>query len=158
MLRFFAVKTFHRRHFSLDEARQLLPWVRDRLRRLQGCIHVLERRGFRFFGGEPIELELQDIGFSLNGQGKHTFPLEYLEMIQILEQITSQGVMIKSATEGLIDFPAFAPWGEEVYLCYLEGESDIAYWHSLTTGFQGRQPVEGTFLPKGHSPGMESHH
>ena len=31
--------------------------------------------------------------------------------------------------------------GEEVFLCWKEGEEDIEYWHSLSAGYKGRRPI-----------------
>ena len=143
----------HEKHFTLAEARALLNEVRPRVRRLQECVTLLERKGFRFFGSSPVAIELNEIGFSKNGNGKHTFPIEYLELLRLLTELGTMGIQVKSLAEGLIDFPAIAPWGEEVYLCYLEGEADILFWHPLEGGFQGRQPVDGTFIQPGTSPG-----
>jgi hypothetical protein len=42
----------------------------------------------------------------------------------------------------LLDFPALRD-GQEVYLCWREGEADITHWHPLHTGIRGRQPLEG---------------
>jgi len=142
-------------HFTLEEARAKLPWARQRMRRLQECLRLMEDRGFRVFG-QPIELRLEEIRFSKNGDGSHSFPREYLEILTLLREIDKAGVLIKSELEGLIDFPAIAPWGEEVLLCYLEGEEDIYYWHSLEAGFRGRRPVEGVFLNPGTSSGSGS--
>jgi len=131
------------KHFTLEEAREILPEVRQRLRRLQSCVVTLEKQGFRF-GPEPIAVEVEG-GFSKNGNGKHSFPIEYLEMLKLFQEFGELGIEVKSPSDGLIDFPAFTPDGEEVYLCYLEGEADILYWHTLDGGFSGRRPLAGTF-------------
>ena len=31
--------------------------------------------------------------------------------------------------------------GREVYLCWEEGEPEIAFWHEPETGFAGRRPL-----------------
>lgn len=141
------------RHFTLEEARALLPWVRDRLDSLIAAIQAIEKRGFQVFGSAVIEMELEEVGFSRNGDGSHQFPREYLQILQIVEELLREGIQIKSPREGLIDFPAITPWGEEVFLCYLHGESDILYWHSIDGGFRGRRPVEGIFTESGSPPG-----
>ncbi|MCG3151859.1 MAG: hypothetical protein GEEBNDBF_01144 [bacterium] len=144
------------RHFTLEEAREMLPWVRERMRRLMACLRALEERGFQVFGSGPIQISQDHLYFTKNGDGSHLFPREYLDILTLLEEIDDAGVQIKNAAEGLIDFPAIAPWGEEVLLCYLEGEDDIRYWHSLEGGFRGRRPVEGVFLNPGSPSGSAS--
>ncbi|MBK7327639.1 MAG: DUF2203 family protein [Dehalococcoidia bacterium] len=42
--------------------------------------------------------------------------------------------------KGLIDF-FHDRNGRTVYLCFLLGETAIAHWHDLHTGFAGRQPI-----------------
>jgi hypothetical protein len=50
------------------------------------------------------------------------------------------GVEIKDPEVGLIDFYSERE-GEIVYLCYRLGEATIEYWHTLDSGFAGRQPL-----------------
>ncbi len=50
------------------------------------------------------------------------------------------GVEPKSATEGLVDFPAVVD-GRRVYLCWKLGEPEVLYWHDLDAGYGGRQPL-----------------
>ncbi|HYE78717.1 MAG TPA: DUF2203 domain-containing protein [bacterium] len=145
-----------KKHFTLEEARRLLPWVRQLIGRIQHCMAALERKGFKLLGATPVSLELHEIGFSKNGEGSHSLPQEYLELLASLQALGAAGVHIKNASAGLVDFPAFTPEGEEVFLCYLEGEPDIVYWHRLEDGFQGRRPVEGTFLQDGSRGGAGS--
>ncbi len=49
-------------------------------------------------------------------------------------------IEIKDPDRGLIDFRSERN-GEVVYLCYLLGEPDLAYWHGLEDGFAGRRPL-----------------
>ena len=48
--------------------------------------------------------------------------------------------MLRDLDRGLIDFPAVRD-GEEVYLCWEEGEDEIGFWHELDAGHAGRQPL-----------------
>jgi len=41
---------------------------------------------------------------------------------------------------GLVDFPSWRN-GEEVFLCWQYDEPDIRWYHSLSAGFAGRQPL-----------------
>ena len=47
---------------------------------------------------------------------------------------------IRDLERGLVDFPALID-GREVYLCWQLGETDIAFWHELETGFGSRRPL-----------------
>ena len=48
------------------------------------------------------------------------------------------GIELKDPERGLIDFWSTRD-GETIYLCYLLGEPDLLYWHSLADGFAGRR-------------------
>jgi len=50
------------------------------------------------------------------------------------------GIVLRDLDSGLIDFPSIRD-GQEIYLCWIDGESDIVFWHELDAGFQGRQPL-----------------
>ncbi len=50
--------------------------------------------------------------------------------------------MLRDLDRGLVDFPSVKGDEEEIYLCWEEGEPEIAFWHDLETGFAGRQPLE----------------
>lgn len=58
----------------------------------------------------------------------------------LIHQILDTGVQIKDINIGLLDFSALRN-GREVYLCWKQGEGDIAYWHDVDAGFAGRQPI-----------------
>jgi len=59
----------------------------------------------------------------------------------LIHNIQDTGVIIKDINTGLLDFPAIRD-GREVYLCWKNGEGDIAYWHEIEDGFAGRQSIE----------------
>ncbi len=50
-------------------------------------------------------------------------------------------IELKDIPTGLIDFRAMRE-GREIYLCWRLGEPEVEYWHELTTGFDGRQPLD----------------
>jgi len=54
--------------------------------------------------------------------------------------IRSWGIELKDAERGLVDFYAERN-GQIVYLCFLYGEDDVKWWHTLEGGFAGRQPL-----------------
>ncbi len=124
----------HNKHFSLEEARTLLPVIIQKLERVMDLNQALEERGYdihrhQYFGG-----------IGPNGTGK--FPADMDELVEIVREITSDGVIIKSVDDGLIDFPHIRPGGEEVYLCYKLGEDGIEFWHGIYDGFAGRRSID----------------
>ncbi len=51
-----------------------------------------------------------------------------------------KGIEVKGFAPLLIDFPARRD-GDDVLLCWLEGETSLGWWHRLDLGFAGRRPL-----------------
>ena len=121
------------RHYTIDEARSMLPQVRkwlDQIDHLRSRIERLEKRIGMLVG------EGNDIGGgSVDQSVKHLSELKVL-----LREFESREILIKDIDRGLIDFPALRD-GREVFLCWERGEEDIEHWHDLDTGFSGREPL-----------------
>ncbi|WP_243089981.1 DUF2203 domain-containing protein [Thermus neutrinimicus] len=69
--------------------------------------------------------------------------------------LASLGVFLKDLDRGLVDFPARVG-GEVVFLCWQEGEPEVAHYHPLAGGFAERRPLEGEAngpLPQASRPG-----
>ena len=49
-------------------------------------------------------------------------------------------MVLRDLDRGLVDFPSIRD-DREVYLCWVEGEDEIGYWHDLEAGFAGREPL-----------------
>ena len=121
------------RHYTIDEARSMLPQVRkwlDQIDHLRSRIERLEKLIGMLVG------EGNDIGGgSVDQSVKHLSELKVL-----LREFESREILIKDIDRGLIDFPALRD-GREVFLCWERGEEDIEHWHDLDTGFSGREPL-----------------
>ena len=57
-----------------------------------------------------------------------------------LVAIRSEGVLVKDMARGLLDFPSLHD-GRVVFLCWMQGEGEIGFWHEPESGFGGRQPL-----------------
>ncbi len=57
-----------------------------------------------------------------------------------LAVIAAAGIEVKSASDGLLDFPTVVD-GTAAYWCWQVGEPAIEWWHPRDSGFAGRQPV-----------------
>ena len=55
-------------------------------------------------------------------------------------RIDGLGIALRDIESGLIDFPALVS-GRQVCLCWRLGEGDVEWWHEMTSGFSGRQPL-----------------
>lgn len=65
-----------------------------------------------------------------------------------VQAIMATGCIIKDIETGLVDWPALHH-GREILLCWRYGETEVAWWHDLSSGFAGRQPVSLLREPRG---------
>ncbi len=121
------------RHFTLEEANNLLEDIKPLVEEMIRSKQELDRKG------HDIYLHQYFGGVGSNGTGK--FPGEVEKLVEIVRTISSKGVLIKGIDNGLIDFPCIRKNGEEVYLCWKAGEESIHYWHNVSDGFSGRKSI-----------------
>lgn len=121
-----------KKYFTLSEARQLLPMIQEELRQLQLLQDDFQEKflALRTLDQEESRFDLECQLEFLNIQAK-----------MHINNIHSKGVQLKDIENGLIDFPAFIE-GEEVLLCWRQGEEDIEYYHGLQDGFMGRKKID----------------
>jgi hypothetical protein len=119
------------RQFTVEEANSALSALSDALKEIQRAREVILE------GAEHI-----DRSASLNGGGE--MGKEYWEALQTmrrhLEQLTEQGIILRDADSGLVDFPSERE-GHDVFLCWKLGEDRVGFWHPPNTGFSGRRPL-----------------
>jgi uncharacterized protein DUF2203 len=123
----------HERHFSVTEATALLPWAQERLQRIRDGLERLATPGPR--AGLERACEAPAGGYPGRTAAGATLALTFA-----LFELQSAGIVVRDPARGLIDFPALRD-GREVYLCWLDGEEEIGYWHDPDAGFAGRQPL-----------------
>ncbi len=121
------------RLFSLDEANALLPRVRGLLSRLRGA-----RKGV--FAAQALS-DVEEITGS-GGSSGHLARVEEAtrEFHLALDELQGLGCELKDIDKGLVDFRSVRG-NEVVYLCWMDGEPNIAWWHPLDTGVKGRAPL-----------------
>ncbi len=132
--------------FTLDEAQSLLPVLESLLKRAIEGKQAAER----------VENRLQELNRRIYLSGGMRVDVasvarDRAEMEQHLKQVRETiaeidaiGVQVKDLDTGLLDFP-FRLDDEVVLLCWRMGESSIEHWHTIESGFQGRQPVDERF-------------
>jgi len=134
-----------KRYFTLAEANQRLPLVRvivsdivelfrDVTERRQRLIDLIERNQLgskRVASPYTEELEQMQADIQTDVERLNGFAQELADL----------GVELKDPNIGLIDFPTLVD-DREAYLCWKLGEPEVGFWHELTAGVQGRQPVE----------------
>jgi len=140
--------------FTLEEAQSLLPVLESLLRRamegkqsaeeVESDLSELARRIY-LSGGMMVDLE---------AVAKQRAEIEaHLERVrESIAEIDSIGVQVKDFEAGLLDFPCRLD-DQVVLLCWRMGEPAIEHWHTLESGFQGRQPVDERFRRRSTSGG-----
>lgn len=129
-----------RRQFTVEEANRLIPYLETQFHELR----TLQREA------EQIEGALDGLVDQDRSNGhSHAAEIRSLEAQieeivdrsnQIIDEITETGCEIKDIERGLIDFPSQRD-GRAILLCWKTGEEEIRYWHEVSAGFAGRQPL-----------------
>jgi hypothetical protein len=119
------------KHYTRDEARALLPQIRQWLERLNRLRQHLERFDKRLSG-------LTRMGNDVGGETVNQWIRALADMQDILAEFQRRRIFIKDLTRGLVDFPAIIG-GKEAFLCWEQEEEDIEFWHDLDSGFAGRE-------------------
>jgi hypothetical protein len=121
------------KHYTRDEARELLPSIREWLKRMVELRGDLEKQEKRL-------ASLMAPGCDLGGALVNKWVRTIAEIKDVLLEFHSREIQVKDLDRGLIDFPAFIG-GKEVFLCWEQDEEDIEFWHDLDTGYAGREPL-----------------
>ena len=121
------------RHYSVEEANAALSWVTERIERLRSARDRLT--------DEEVREALTEAAPTNGGgePGKHVSEA-FLDMRSALADLQAQEIVLRDLDRGLVDFPAMRD-GREVYLCWVEGEDEVGFWHDLDAGYGGRQPL-----------------
>jgi hypothetical protein len=119
------------RRFTLEQANKSLPLVRrivgDVVRvsgeaaSLQDEIQTLPEGKMRVLAAKELDHRVARLN-------------------ELVEELGGIGVELKDYQSGLVDFIGRHE-GHDVYLCWRLGEEKIAFWHELSAGVAGRQPV-----------------
>ncbi|MBW7454012.1 DUF2203 domain-containing protein [Paenibacillus sepulcri] len=134
-----------KRGFTPDEANALLPQLKEDLLQLQELTKRFEEQYSDLQKRKALHKQAaapaggaQDPFFEREGR------LEFLKMEaeMLIENFTRKGVLLKMINPGLIDFPAVLD-GEEVLICWKEGEPRASHYHGWHNGFAGRKPLPG---------------
>jgi hypothetical protein len=123
------------RHYTLEEARALLPKVRKWLKRLVHLRNELQK-------DEKRLVTLMVPGCDMGGEVVNHWVRTLADLKTTLKEFQSREIQIKDLERGLIDFPAIIE-EREVFLCWEQEEEDIEFWHDLDAGYGGREKLSG---------------
>jgi hypothetical protein len=143
--------------FTIDEAQSLLPVLESLLKR------AIEGKK----AAEEVELALSNLarriyisgGMKVDAAGVAEQRAEMEAHLKLaresIAEIDAIGVQVKDLEAGLLDFPCRLE-DQIVLLCWRIGETTIEHWHTVESGFQGRQPVDDRFRRRSTSGGSGS--
>jgi hypothetical protein len=128
-----------RKLYTVDEARALVetlrPWLlemRERRREIAAETEALKK----------LTPEMRGNGHAPEVARREGRIADCVEVIgQRLGEIDELGIEVKDLETGLVDFYSERD-GQVVFLCWAVDEPTVAYWHDLTAGYRGRQPLE----------------
>ena len=127
--------------YSIETANHLLPWLEQQfknLRMVNGDLanhkktlaDLLRNRGNNgHSSSEEVILSTREVVDRLNAN-----------MQEVLKGIDDLGILVRNIEMGLVDFPAERD-GRLIYLCWISGESTVAFWHETNVGFTDRQSL-----------------
>lgn len=138
--------------FTLEEAQSLLPVVEALLKRAQESKQA----------AEAVEAQLSELAQRIYVSGgmyvdvgtvakmRAEVETQMQRLRETINEIDEIGVQVKDLDSGLLDFP-YRLDDEVVLLCWRVGETAIEHWHTVDSGFQGRQPVDERFRRRSNS-------
>ena len=127
--------------YSIETANHLLPWLEQQfknLRMVNGDLanhkktlaDLLRNRGNNGHSSrEEVILSTREVVDRLTAN-----------MQEVLKGIDDLGILVRNIEMGLVDFPAERD-GRLIYLCWISGESTVAFWHETNVGFTDRQSL-----------------
>lgn len=132
------------RLFTLSEANAMLPQLKRDILKLQALTGEYEekRRSLQksklsgqSSAGRAGTTGLADPYFEEEGR------LEFMrmEIDLLIDNFSRQGLQLKMIRPGLLDFPSLLD-GNEILLCWKQGEDRITHYHGWNDGFIGRKP------------------
>ena len=124
----------HERHFTLEEANAMLPRLKPLLRQLRDAKNDLT-------DSDAHEVLAEAAPANGGGEPGRQVGVAFLEVQRLLVALEESGIVLKDIDRGLVDFPALIE-GREVYLCWELGEDEVAFWHEISAGYRGRQPLD----------------
>lgn len=140
-----------KKYFTPEQANQRLPLVRAIVGDIVALFRDVHDRRERL-------ARIRQLPGGASGRSEESLYSEELRHVEeeidkdidrlneFADELGSLGVELKDPIAGLVDFPAKLD-GRDVYLCWKMGEDDVAWWHELDAGFQGRQSLYELSLP-----------
>ncbi len=122
------------KHFTVEEANALLPQI-------EGLLDDLSKARSQIVAeGAKLDSILKHAAGNGGGKAGSDYVLLLQQFNATLSALQELGCELKDLGQGLVDFPSYRG-SELVYLCWKRGEQSIQFWHTLDSGFAGRQAL-----------------
>lgn len=129
--------------FSVEDANRMVVELRPDLERLRTMKREFDQLGSRAevlslalsgaAADNPDAAELRRITARRDAIAE--------QILRGVEGVQGRGCMVKDIARGLVDFYALS--GDRlIFLCWHLGEGAVEHWHTLESGFAGRQPLD----------------
>ena len=138
-----SAKLAPRQYFSVASANQTLPLVRaivSDIVELYLEVRDREERLTRITRSRSKESRSDDLYTEEVEQVRQDLERDVDRLQSFIDELQELGVEFKDPVLGLVDFPAKKN-GKEVCLCWKLGEPMVEYWHTVESGFQGREKL-----------------
>ena len=133
--------------FTVDDANDMLPEVRAALKQIQSLRDVARSEMDQLAVLDALwgDLVSQSANPDHEEYTQHRHSLsDYRRAIEevIQQRFVERGIRfpVGGLEHGLIDFPNTLH-GSWVYLCWQADEPEVAYWHELSGGYDGRRLI-----------------
>ena len=133
--------------FTVDEANEMLPEVRDALNQIQNLRDVAGSKMEQLAVLDALwgDLVSQRANPDHEEYAQHRHSLS--ECRRAIEELIQDRLVdrnirfpVGGLEHGLVDFPTTLD-GRWVYLCWQSDEPKVAYWHEVSGGYAGRRPI-----------------
>ena len=121
--------------FTLDEANFLIPWLAERFRKIDTL-----RQEYAILQKRIADSQKTAVNASDAPQNETTTEQLTRQIEEGVDEILDQGIIVRDVARGLVDFPSLRD-DRDIYLCWIDGEEQVKYWHEIDQGFSQRQPI-----------------
>jgi hypothetical protein len=130
-----------KKYFTVAEANAMLPLVRAIVRDVTELAHNLKERQERLTRVQRADAKLMGDAYREElHQVQTELERDQERMQEYVQELHKLGLELKDYFTGLVDFPSRRE-NRDVYLCWRLDEPEVAHWHELAAGFQGRQKL-----------------
>ena len=121
------------RHYTVAEAKALLPLVRGWLVEVRQLMTTLER-------GHGRNVELFAEGRDLGGGRINDLLRAQARLRELHGEFAARDLLLEDVERGRVGFPSLRG-GQEVLLSWEEDDEDIEFWHEPGAGPAGRERI-----------------